>query len=169
VAAVTRTSDPEASPPGGRAPDPAGADRPGRLTGSDAFRLHATLAAGLTLCVGAFTFELWRALGGHTFSWLYVFEWPLLAGFAIYMWWSLLHGYDRRPASRPSSGRGEATPTAAGHIVEPGDPDHGVADRARSRPDGQEPDPDLEAWNRYVARMEAEEAEEAAGEEGSPG
>ena len=36
-------------------------------------------------------FELGRAEGGNELSWAYVFEWPLLAIFAVYMWWKLLH------------------------------------------------------------------------------
>ena len=103
---------------------------PVRLTGKDAFWLHFTLTAGLIVCGGAFAFELWRALGGHAFSWMYVFEWPLFAAFAIYMWWHLLQGTDRvrRPPSQPALSR--------------------VADP---------PDEALEAWNRYVRQMEAEE------------
>jgi hypothetical protein len=111
-------------------------DAPMRLRGADAVRLHATLAAGLTLCIGAFCFELVRALGGHTFSWLYVFEWPLFAGFAIYMWWNLLHGNDRRraPVSAP----------------------------AFEDVDLEGQDEGLVAWNRYLAEMEAAEAEQAS-------
>jgi hypothetical protein len=102
--------------------------QPVRLTGRDAFWLHFTLTAGLIVCCGAFAFELARALGGHTFSWMYVFEWPLFAGFAVYMWWNLLQGNDRvrRPSGRPS-GAGPA-----------------VADE------------ELEAWNRYVRHVEAD-------------
>jgi len=101
---------------------------PVRLTGKDAFWLHFTLTAGLIVCGGAFAFELWRALGGHTFSWMYVFEWPLFATFAVYMWWNLLQGNDRvhRPSGKPSQGREDAPPDA-----------------------------ELEAWNRYVHRVEA--------------
>lgn len=62
-----------------------------RLHGGEATRLHVTLAIGLALCVAAFWFELGRALGGNALSWAYVFEWPLLAVFAVYMWWQLLH------------------------------------------------------------------------------
>jgi len=54
-------------------------------------RLHVSLGAGLALCAVAFWFELSRALGGNALSWAYVFEWPLLGAFAVYMWWSLLH------------------------------------------------------------------------------
>jgi hypothetical protein len=103
--------------------------KPVRLTGRDAFWLHFTLVAGLIVCCGAFAFELWRALGGHTFSWMYVFEWPLFAAFAIYMWWNLLQGNDRvrRPSTQPSTN----APVS--------------------------PDEELEAWNRYVRKIEADD------------
>jgi hypothetical protein len=103
---------------------------PVRLTGSDALWLHITLIAGLILCCGAFAFELWRALDGHSFSWMYVFEWPLFAAFAIYMWWNLLQGNDRvrRPARKPSQSQAVAPP-----------------------------DRELDAWNRYVRQVEAAE------------
>jgi hypothetical protein len=79
--------------------DPIQAPKGTRLTGSDAVKLHLTLAAGLILCIGAFWFEIGRALGGNELSWAYVFEWPLFAVFACYMWWSLLHQRrGRRPA-----------------------------------------------------------------------
>jgi hypothetical protein len=71
--------------------DPTRVQKGTRLTGSEAVRLHLTLAAGLILCVGAFWFEVRRALGGNDLSWAYVFEWPLFAVFACYMWWGLLH------------------------------------------------------------------------------
>ncbi len=103
--------------------------QPVRLTGRDAVRLHVTLTVGLVVCCGAFAFELARALGGHTFSWMYVFEWPLFGGFAIYMWWNLLQGNDRvrRPSTPPSA----AGPSAA-------------------------PDDELAAWNRYLQRLETD-------------
>ncbi len=43
------------------------------------------------MCTGAFWFELHRAEGGNELSWAYVFEWPLLAVFVVYMWWKFLH------------------------------------------------------------------------------
>jgi hypothetical protein len=83
--------------------------QPTRLRGSDALRLHLTLAGGLSICIGAFIIELLRALGGHSFSWMYVFEWPLFAGFAVYMWWNLLQGNDRvHRSSAKSSPKAEA-------------------------------------------------------------
>jgi len=137
VGTLARATDP-AGDPGGRVSevervesgDVAQVDqKPVRLTGKDAFWLHFTLAAGLIVCIGAFAFELSRALGGHTFSWIYVFEWPLFGGFAIYMWWNLLQGKDRvhRPANRPTTGAADP------------------------------PDQELEAWNRYVRSVEADD------------
>ena len=76
-----------------------------------------------------------RALSGHSFSWMYVFEWPLFAGFAIYMWWNLLQGHDRVPrvASTPSPPSSD-----------------------------DEPDEGLEEWNLYLQVMEAAEGEDPA-------
>ncbi len=60
-----------------------------------------TLAFGLLLCAAAFWFELNRALGGNALSWAYVFEWPLLGGFAVYMWSQFLHpGRESRSKKR---------------------------------------------------------------------
>ena len=109
--------------------------QPTRLRGSDATRLHLTLAGGLALCIGAFIIELLRALGGHAFSWMYVFEWPLFAGFAIYMWWNLLHGHDRVPRS---------------------------ASTAPSSPPGDATDAELDEWNLYLQVMEAAEGDDPA-------
>jgi hypothetical protein len=66
-------------------------DTPRRLEGAPALRAHAMLAGGLAFCALAFWFELKRALGGNGLSWAYVFEWPLLGAFAVYMWWSIIH------------------------------------------------------------------------------
>ncbi len=108
---------------------PATSQHPVRLTGKDAFWLHFTLTAGLIVCCGAFAFELSRALGGHTFSWMYVFEWPLFGAFAIYMWWNLLQGNDR--VRRPSGKPAQRAPVI--------------------------PDEESEAWERYVRQLEAED------------
>jgi hypothetical protein len=84
--------------------EPSPAPTGSRLTGSEAVKLHLTLAGGLALCIAGFYFELNRAVGGNALSWAYVFEWPLFAAFAVYMWWNMLHrGTVRRqrPAALP--------------------------------------------------------------------
>lgn len=116
---------------GGSAPEdePSAISPPARLTGAPALRLHLTLAAGLGICIAAFVIEVLRATGGNTLSWVYVFEWPGLAGFSVYMWWNLLHerhGGERRHAR------------------------HDPAPVERDK----EFDVKLEAWNRYLRRLD---------------
>jgi hypothetical protein len=86
-----------------------------RLTGPSALRAHLTLAGGLALCVVAFWFELGRALGGNALSWAYVFEWPMLGAFGVYMWWRVLHP-SVQPARRKSKDPGSA-PEFAGMLA----------------------------------------------------
>jgi hypothetical protein len=86
-----RDAAPESAPP---------ALRPG----SSALRTHLTLGVGLAICAAAFWIELHRALGGNELSWAYVFEWPLLGVFAVYMWWRVLH-----PEQRPRRSKVTAT------------------------------------------------------------
>ncbi len=130
-----------------------------RLRGADAFRLHLTLVVGLTICVGAFVIEVFRALDGNALSWAYVFEWPIFAVFAIYMWWNLLHGQDgrRRKPAAPTigpDGRPRAVPVATEPGEQPPPAPGGSAPRAGA-------DPDLAAWQEYLVAMEADERRQA--------
>jgi hypothetical protein len=86
-----------------KVPDDGATNQTSRLMGASALKTHATLVVGLALCTTAFLFELGRAERGNELSWAYVFEWPLLAIFAIYMWWKILHpGFTiRRPQAKP--------------------------------------------------------------------
>ena len=56
-----------------------------------AIKLHVVILivvpAFLALCL----WQISRALSGNTLSWAYVFEWPLFAGYAVYMWWRFVH------------------------------------------------------------------------------
>jgi hypothetical protein len=51
---------------------------------------HVALGVAEVICVSAFALELSRALSGNTLSWAYVFEWPILGGYAVFMWRRLL-------------------------------------------------------------------------------
>jgi hypothetical protein len=142
-----------------------------RLRGADAFRLHLTLTIGLIICVGAFVIEVIRALDGNSLSWAYVFEWPILGSFAIYMWWNLLHGHDgrrRKPATPTIGPDGRPrTPVPGGSAVTPPPPGATSVDRGTAPGPGTagpEVDPDLAAWQAYVADMEAEERRQAGGD-----
>jgi hypothetical protein len=64
-------------------------------------RLHVILIIVLVSCSSLFILELDRALGGNSLSWAYVFEWPLLGAFAVYMWWRVLHPAATRVVVEP--------------------------------------------------------------------
>jgi hypothetical protein len=53
-------------------------------------KIHSGLFLAELICIPAFVIELLRALSGNRLSWAYVFEWPLLGFYAIYMWHKLL-------------------------------------------------------------------------------
>ena len=94
-----------------RPPDARAGPVPGtRLHGADACGSTSPWPRGLAVCVGAFVVEVIRALDGNSLSWAYVFEWPILATFAVYMWWNLLHGRDgrrRTPTTPPWARTGD--------------------------------------------------------------
>jgi hypothetical protein len=85
------------------------------------FRINVGLFLAEVICIPAFIFELKRALDGNGLSWAYVFEWPLLGIYAIYMWHKLLQDE-----------RGESTRRPVSY---------------------DEHDPELDAWNAYLATV----------------
>lgn len=70
-------------------------DDPKRILG-----IHFGLLLAEAICISAFLIEIHRALVGNTLSWAYVFEWPIFAMYAVYLWRKLLH--DERHASESS-------------------------------------------------------------------
>lgn len=89
------------------------------------FRIHLGLVLAELFCVPAFFFEMSRAAAGNQLSWAYVFEWPLLGSYAVYMWRRMLHDLrDER--------EGMVAP-----VLE------------------ETSDPDLDAWNEYLAQRRA--------------
>jgi hypothetical protein len=58
---------------------------------------HLGLVLAETICISGFTIEFLRARSGNTLSWAYVFEWPLFAAYALYMWHKLLKDESEDP------------------------------------------------------------------------
>jgi hypothetical protein len=95
--------------------------------------------------------QISRAAAGNTLSWAYAFEWPVFAGFVVFLWFRearhTLRGGD--PAGSPS---GRAS--APGH-----QPPLGIRRPVRSArrpvaPDGGD-DVELAAYNRYLRWLNA--------------
>jgi len=107
-----------------------------------ALKLHAVILilvpAFMALCI----WQITRALGGNSLSWAYVFEWPIFAGYAVYMWWRFVH-----------EAAEEVTPPAASAEHPPGGPGPGAdADPERAARQEKE-DAELAAYNEYLARL----------------
>ncbi|MGH9097604.1 MAG: hypothetical protein ACRDWB_09275, partial [Acidimicrobiales bacterium] len=66
--------------------------------------MHITLLVLLPTFALLTNWQFERAYNGNTLSWAYTFEWPLFAGYAIYVWWQLIHDdpvpFTRRPGTR---------------------------------------------------------------------
>ena len=109
------------------------------------------VAACLALCWWQFS----RAAGGNTLSWGYTFEWPVFAGFVVFLWWRevqhALHGPGEpaepaEPAEQPRQpgGRDESGAVTVGRPV-----------RVPVAAARAEDDPELTAYNDYLAWLAA--------------
>jgi hypothetical protein len=96
--------------------------------------LHVTLLVVLPAFAWLTKWQLSRAIGGNTLSWAYTFEWPLFAGYAIYVWWNLVHDSVNSVTPRWPGARGEHD---AASPAEPSDGSMAVG--GRSKPPYLEP------------------------------
>src|SRR5436309_15984693 len=72
-----------------------------------AVKLHVVLVVSVAGMLWLFKWQLGRALDGNTLSWAYTVEWPLFAGYTVYMWWRLLHEQPEFAGSRTARRREE--------------------------------------------------------------
>jgi DNA-binding transcriptional regulator of glucitol operon len=109
-----------------------------------AIKLHVVILivvpAFLALCL----WQVSRALGGNSLSWAYVFEWPLFAAYAIYMWWRFVHeeAQDGSPGDTAAADPGGQTTAAAPSAAPPPE-----------TPEELKEDADLAAYNDYLAQL----------------
>jgi hypothetical protein len=137
--------------------------------------MHVTLAVLLPAFAWLTWWQLTRALGGNTLSWAYTFEWPLFAGYAVYVWWQLIHdqttavtrrvlpasggdgpgGDHNQPGWALSGGHQRSVAIAASSAVD------GTAKVHGERYTEQTPEEAarLAAYNRYLAELNAADTE----------
>jgi hypothetical protein len=119
-------------------------------TSRRAISLHVALVLFVPACVALTWWQLARALGGNTLSWVYTFEWPFFAAYAVFMWWKLVHD---DPVVRPGRRARSLAPRQA-----TGPPPDGAPpsphDGAPGGPES-ELDDELAAYNRYLAELSA--------------
>lgn len=94
---------------------------------SGRMRIHLGLVLAEVICLPAFVFETYRAVSGNSLSWAYVFEWPVLGIYAVYVWRKLL-----REEALERTGTAVVTPAA--------EIDEDTVEQLR-------------AWNDYLARV----------------
>jgi hypothetical protein len=104
-----------------------------------AIKLHMVI---LILVPGFLALCFWqinRALGGNSLSWAYVFEWPLFAGYAVYMWWRFVHEGAEVGSPPGAAGTDSGGPTAS-------------TPATRDEKEEKE-DAELAAYNDYLAQL----------------
>ena len=59
--------------------------------------LHVVVALVVPGFLGLAWWQLNRALSGNSLSWAYTFEWPFFAGYALFVWWKMVHDQPGAP------------------------------------------------------------------------
>src|ERR1700689_1265437 len=126
-----------------------------RWLGWHAFAVLATIGM---LWLGDWQFH--RAESGNALSWAYTFEWPIFAVFGVVFWVKTIRG-EFKPPTDPGGGPEVELPAGAGASAGVGASwgaggASGVrASRAGARVAGEEDedDPELVAYNAYLARL----------------
>jgi DNA-binding transcriptional regulator of glucitol operon len=131
------------------------------------FLLSPRWLAWLGFAIAAVVGMLWlgdwqfrRAESGNALSWGYTFEWPLFAAFAVVFYTKTVidEARQRRAAASPAA---EGSPAAA--TDHGADPLAGLPGQASTAPAVAEqvPDPELDEYNAYLARLGQQTASRA--------
>jgi hypothetical protein len=117
-----------------------------------AMRLHLVILIVVPAFAALCLWQVSRALGGNSLSWAYVFEWPLFAAYAIYMWWRFIHeaAPDGSPGDTAAAGSGGLGAVAAGSTA----PVPETTEELKE-------DAEMAAYNDYLAQLA--EQDKAAG------
>lgn len=125
-----------------------------------ALLLHLTIIVVLPTFLGLFWWQVQRVRQGNTLSWAYVFEWPFFAGYAVYLWWKLVHDQpDPSEAATPVVAQPEPSVPATAEAATPG-PAAALGPAAATEPGtasaaASEDDRELAEYNRYLAALNA--------------
>jgi DNA-binding transcriptional regulator of glucitol operon len=104
-----------------------------------ALKLHAVIFIVVPACTALCLWQIHRALNGNSLSWAYVFEWPLFAGYAIYMWWRFVH-------EKPEAADAAASENGHAGAAPPPPADRPAATETQEAAE-------LAAYNEYLARL----------------
>ncbi|WP_328466144.1 hypothetical protein OHA21_45475 [Actinoplanes sp. NBC_00393] len=106
-------------------------------------------------CLGLGWWQFSRAAEGNSVSWGYMFQWPVFGGFVVFIWYREVQVARRRARGETEPVAEEtpapAAPRPAGAPIVPGRPVR-VTAQATAADDA---DPDLSAYNDYLAWLNA--------------
>ncbi len=110
-----------------------------------AWHAFAVFAAWGMLWLGDWQFH--RAEGGNALSWAYTFEWPIFTIFGVVFWAKTIIDEYRTPGGAASSGAAEALAQVESLALP------GAAHTPVHHDDDADDDPELAAYNSYLARL----------------
>lgn len=116
---------------------------PGWLVG------HMLMVAAVVTMLALGWWQLTRATGGNGLSWGYAFQWPIFAGFVVFMWGREVRRARRGEEPEPSLVAAGVPASVRGLVRTRGAT--GPAEAAFDDSD----DPELAAYNRYLAWLSA--------------
>lgn len=108
--------------------------------------VHALALFFTASFLGLGYWQLIRSRTGNARSFGYALEWPLFAAFVVFMWINFIR--EERKRARQA----EAEPDYA-----PPDEPVAVPEPAPPTPEAQDEDPELAAYNQYLAKLHAED------------
>jgi DNA-binding transcriptional regulator of glucitol operon len=111
---------------------------------------HVLAVVLVAAFLGLGWWQFTRAAGGNSLSWGYTFEWPVFAGFVVFLWFrEIQHEVRRdRPAPEPESAAGKVAEPGAGVTL-------GRPVRVPVAAAPAEDDPELTAYNDYLSWLAA--------------
>jgi DNA-binding transcriptional regulator of glucitol operon len=111
---------------------------------------HVLAVVLVAAFLGLGWWQFTRAAGGNTLSWGYTFEWPVFAGFVVFLWFREIQHELRGPdAQRPPPDETRPAATDSGE-VRLGRPVRVPVAAARA-----DDDPELTAYNDYLSWLAA--------------
>lgn len=111
----------------------------------------------LVLATGCLALGWWqysRAADGNSISWGYMFQWPVFGGFVVFIWWREVQLARRKVTGEPLAmpePPADPSPTTPNAPVALGRPVRIAVEPAA----GRAPDPELDAYNDYLAWLAA--------------
>jgi hypothetical protein len=118
---------------------------------------HLLMIAAVTGMLGLAGWQLSRAAGGNMLSWGYTVQWPVFAGFVVFIWAREVRRTWRGQQAAASAPPPRAVPAAVGGNGESAGNTAGrrpvITRRIATYDDAG--DPDLAAYNRYLAWLNA--------------